>query len=215
MIKSQQQRIGDLRKTLQKELKVQSLPNDEPVHGNSSIMHPMDSVGDSPAARAALSGGTALVHDHHASQPAALPVSSSQIHNLSRTTTSTVKSGLHPRQCDNSVGLAPLDRLVVPKGKGGFPQYSTSSLSFTINENADGDDINLPYVKHVVLKFILSRESEVRLSTFLGFLSFGFFFLNKHELMTQCWASVIDDVPTLAQHWADASCLLGYFGEKC
>ena len=30
----------------------------------------------------------------------------------------------------------------------------------------------------------------------------------KHELRW-CWASVVDDGPTSAQHWANASCLLG------
>ena len=32
-----------------------------------------------------------------------------------------------------------------------------------------------------------------------------------------CWASVVDDGPTSAQHWANASCLLGYAIEnlKC
>ena len=32
-------------------------------------------------------------------------------------------------------------------------------------------------------------------------------------MLCQCWASVVDGGPTLAQHWVDVPCLLGYFND--
>ena len=36
--------------------------------------------------------------------------------------------------------------------------------------------------------------------------------LNVVSMLFYCWPSVVDDGPTLKQHWLNGSCLLGYKG---
>lgn len=118
-LKMQQQKLTDLRKTLQKELKVQALPNDD-------------------------------------------------LHNENRETSQTP-----PLKRKNSLGqsmnlstsLTKLPHEIYAKNLQIRPARSNCDLPVNVSDSfhvkADEKDVNFQYLKHVVLKFMLSRENEV------------------------------------------------------
>lgn len=117
-LKMQQQKLTDLRKTLQKELKVQALPNDD-------------------------------------------------LHNENRETSQTP-----PLKRKNSLGqsmnlstsLTKLPHEIYAKNLQIRPARSNCDLPVNVSDSfhvkADEKDVNFQYLKHVVLKFMLSRENE-------------------------------------------------------
>lgn len=104
MIKNLQQRLNDMKKTLQKELKYQSLPNDK--------------------------------------QP-----------------TSTEPS-LTQQESDNSINKTVLNKRVSSSCLNGFKLKQPVNSAQLSNLH---DDVNFKYLKHVVFKFLTSREYEVNL----------------------------------------------------
>lgn len=117
-MKKQELRLTDLKKTLQRELRVQALPNDETceARGQSSTP-PMNRK--SPATR----------------------LSPQTVRKTSRTPSPTIFAS--PPYTDNCIAKE------VVRVKDCDIQRSLEK------------DINFKYLKHVILKFMLSRESEV------------------------------------------------------
>ena len=132
-IKKLQQRISDLKKTLQRELNVQSLPNDDvtdDAHLRKNGVSPAQLSTNGYGAYAGSSGDERepRVTRASANAPAMLPVPSS-------TMLSALPSNrAHPQPSRGRTDAG--DRL----------EYDR--------------DINFDYLRHVVLKFMLSRESE-------------------------------------------------------
>ncbi len=133
--------MSDLKKTLQRELKVQALPNDEglensnnlvSLHGHGHSMS-MDSLNN-----------PALIQDPRASPVPQLQTSQSSTRNMH--TNKYIE-----RQLDRA-SPEPGAR----EGRGGARTGRGGG------RRGYDDDVNIVYLKHVVLKFMLSNESEVR-----------------------------------------------------
>ena len=129
----QQQRLSDLKKTLQREFKVQSLPNDEAVENN----HTMDSVPETE------------VPPH-----LALYKSKPSKDSWSRMSRAASLTSLNSTRTLDKLPSVPGN-----KNSRGLPSKGLDEL----------DDVNFEYLKHVVLKFMLSRESEVSYSCCIYF----------------------------------------------
>ena len=121
--------MSDLKKTLQRELKVQSLPNDEMTDSNNLVSQ----------------------HSHSISMDS---LNTQTITNESRgstvpmlQTSASVTRNMHT----NKYIEKQLDRA--------SPEPARRASSRKKFE----EDVNFTYLKHVVLKFMLSRESEVSL----------------------------------------------------
>ena len=118
----QQQRLTDLKKTLQKELKVQSLPNDEPST------------------------------NHEALKAASVPTN-----NLPATPRVVTQAVVPPTTTPR-----PTTRPTQPDGMLDHRRTSRGSSSSVPGEELI-HDVNFQYLKHVVLKFMLSRDHEVNI----------------------------------------------------
>ena len=120
----QQQRLIDLKKTLQRELKVQNV-DDQTYSDSESSRAPHRSLAESRSHSAA-------------SIPGAVQAP--------------------PRVTQSGLTDATLT------GSAGQPLRTTNGSNYPFNADGEYDlslDVNLEYLKHVVLKFVLSRESEV------------------------------------------------------
>lgn len=123
MIKNLQQRLNDMKKTLQKELKYQSLPNETiTVTHSPSSTQSKQSISSSPSN-----------HQTIEIKP-------------SESTSLTNTNNINNKRISNHSNL------------------SRKSSTFNANNNLSNlhDDVNFKYLKHVVLKFVTSREYEVR-----------------------------------------------------
>ncbi|XP_021354989.1 golgin subfamily A member 1-like [Mizuhopecten yessoensis] len=116
-LKKQEQRLADLKKTLQRELKVQALPNDEPIVVRSASDQNLLSQRLTPPSR------TSPPKDY--------------VNNV---------GGLSPNRL-LEVRNSPNDRKSV-------------SVHMPGGDNSLDNEVNFQYLKHVVLKFMLSREAE-------------------------------------------------------
>ncbi|GAB1603147.1 golgin subfamily A member 1-like isoform X2 [Argonauta hians] len=119
-LKSQQQKLIDLRKTLQKELKVQALPNDNnlPTDNREQVTHtpPLKRKNNLEQSVNISSSFNKLPHEAYAKS---LELNSMRSHS-------------------------------------DLPVHGSDSFRV----KADEKDVNFLYLKHVVLKFMLSRENE-------------------------------------------------------
>ena len=123
--------MSDLKKTLQRELKVQSLPNDEMTDSNNLVSQhshsmSMDSLNTQTIANESRSSPVPMLQ-----------------------TSASVTRNMHT----NKYIAKQLDRA--------SPEPARRASSRRKFE----EDVNFTYLKHVVLKFLLSRESEVSLNT--------------------------------------------------
>ncbi len=133
-MKVQQQRMTDLKKTLQRELKVQALPNDE-LGENSNLVsqHTHSMSMDSLSSTQTVAPSAAAAADARSSPVPMLQTSGSVTRNMH--TNKYIE-----RQLERA-SPEPVRR-------------ATSRRHYE-------EDVNFAYLKHVVLKFMLSRESEV------------------------------------------------------
>ena len=115
----QQQRLTDLKKTLQRELKVQTLPNDELANGSSDTEISQSKTNSSTNHQAPTAG---VNTSHQTLTPEAALISHKSTHSP----------------------------VPVRKSRNAHPELEEQ-----------GPEVNIMYLKHVVLKFILSREAEV------------------------------------------------------
>ena len=134
----QQQRLSDLKKTLQRELKVQALPNDEPV-----------TVKQDTADSTKRSSSPTL-------NPNIYP---------GHVELASMSNGNHPH-ISTSSSTKPLEVPITVRSNGLSSHKRTrSALSLQQGDRDEGltlwQDTNFEYLKHVVLKFVLSREHEV------------------------------------------------------
>ncbi|XP_062622379.1 golgin subfamily A member 1-like [Saccostrea cucullata] len=156
-LKKQEQRLSDLKKTLQRELKVQALPNDQPMNIRSqsplreqsgvttsqipqSQQHQLDGIHNGGAR-----GRTPPSPNYSSVVPSGetslTPSSPAVLHDIS--------SVQHITQTHERVKSLQ-DSI---EGRGNI-------LNSAANMNSLEKDINFQYLKHVVMKFMLSREAE-------------------------------------------------------
>ncbi|XP_025112977.1 golgin subfamily A member 1-like isoform X1 [Pomacea canaliculata] len=136
-LKKQEQTVKDLRQTLQRELKIQTLPNDD-ASDDSTIpspamvrkLYPQKGTGISNASASNMGFSTGSQFSSASSPSSAATLS------LSSSTTAAVK----------------------PMTVSSVTQIS-DTRGMVVRRDLE-QDINFQYLKHVVLKFMLSRESE-------------------------------------------------------
>ncbi|XP_052674335.1 golgin subfamily A member 1-like isoform X2 [Crassostrea angulata] len=159
-LKKQEQRLSDLKKTLQRELKVQALPNDQPMNIRSESPLRDQTGATNQAPHQSLqqihsdgfhNGGTrsrAPPSPNFTSAGNFLPAES----NLSPSSPAVlhdISSVQHSAQFQERVQSLQ-DSI---EGRGYIPNSAADMNSLE-------KDINFQYLKHVVMKFMLSRESE-------------------------------------------------------
>ncbi|GFO15808.1 golgin subfamily a member 1 [Plakobranchus ocellatus] len=197
MLKKQEQTLKDLRVTLQRELKVQALPNDEPSEPSAPSTHDSTQPIGIGSAGSRLDGGGASPnmynsssslqyqnhhmyhHQHHhpnmnqsnfvrgSSSPPSFPStsssSSSNATNPSAAVLAVQSSAASPHYGSSSSQSSSSSAVVslhaqspsVPSGAQDSLTAHTSSVKRDLDK-----DVNFLYLKHVVLKFMLSREAE-------------------------------------------------------
>ncbi|CAL1540795.1 unnamed protein product [Lymnaea stagnalis] len=144
MLKKQEQTLKDLRTTLQRELKVQSLPNDEGL----------DQTGNNTTS---TSPSLSRRYDSYQQQQQSLQHNYSQP-NLLRNNNSMS----NPTAAVLPVQLSSSNMMTLTSSSSSVPSGATDALTaHTTHVKRELDkDVNFQYLKHVVLKFMLSRESE-------------------------------------------------------
>ena len=134
----QQQRMADLKKTLQREFKVQALPNDDHP--------PLPPAGGAPLSKSSSTPqGLNMLPDNY-------------VHKKPNFTNSSGMATNHmQRQVD----------MILHNGGAGTGAGANGDRGQTRGNNHGAHtmeynrDINFEYLRHVVLKFMLSRETEV------------------------------------------------------
>ena len=161
-IRMQQQRLTDLKKTLQRELKVQTLPNDDQPLSDSESVRPLGRT-------LAESRSHSAVSLNHASSNSSAPHSVSS----SRTTPSLLYTNSAKISIDATLmGSAGQSLMVHNAASNNTGGHKKRKPPFNAKGEYDHtQDLNLEYLKHVVLKFMLSREAEVRLHKMGAFIS--------------------------------------------
>ncbi|KAL4229904.1 GRIP domain [Mactra antiquata] len=174
-LKKQEQRLNDLKKTLQRELKVQSLPNDEPIdpkvmaltpplprknsltrghHDHTSRNQRMTTHERSPLPNDSVFDAMSESNNSIGTQDYFVGDSSSlgQGHRLN--------FGKIPHSAKNNHAT-----IMVNDSHGAYSSHGSSGHSRTTSAQGFDmrhleKDINFQYLKHVVMKFMLSREHE-------------------------------------------------------
>ena len=137
IIKNLQQRLNDMKKTLQKEFKYQSFPN--------------ESLPDC---------GTTLVQEKNSNE---LTVNKNKPNAHNNSSNKMVNSSniqaIKPQKQINNL-KSTLNEVSFAQASNQFLNKNNSQLSYL------HDDVNFKYLKHVVLKFLTTREYEVSFSLF-------------------------------------------------
>ncbi|XP_060551549.1 golgin subfamily A member 1-like [Ruditapes philippinarum] len=175
-LKKQEQRLNDLKKTLQRELKVQSLPNDEPIDPKVSALTPPLPRKNSLTQKTHHSDHstrTRRISSHDRSPVPTDPVmdtvdginnsigtqdfflGDNSPHNQHKSSSERISFGVPNSHATISVtdsrGPAGLTGAFASNGQFRNREFETRHLE---------KDINFQYLKHVVMKFMLSREHE-------------------------------------------------------
>ena len=152
----QQQRLSDLKKTLQRELKVQALPNDD-IPDNI----PSSNGGYIPGPGAQAPTTQTSKSDPRTNNVPTLTPSASVPSSLNSLSVLNSLEALTPK---NMVGPSPYSanaRFLLNSSSGANMQLIPRRLPDADDPFADCRDVNFQYLKHVVMKFLLSQESEV------------------------------------------------------
>jgi hypothetical protein len=176
-LKKQEQRLNDLKKTLQRELKVQSLPNDEPIDPKVSALTPPLPRKNSLTQKTHHSDHstrTRRISSHDRSPGPTDPVmdtvdginnsigtqdfflGDNSPHNQHKSSSERISFGVPNSHATISVTDS--------RGPAGLTGAFASHAQFRNREFETRHlekDINFQYLKHVVMKFMLSREHEV------------------------------------------------------
>ena len=177
-LKKQEQKINDLKKTLHRELKVQSLPNDEPIDPKMAALTP-PLVRKNSATRNLHNSDTSRTRRQNSHERSPAPVDSSygfsdnsnsaQEYFLGQ---SSHNHGLGGKQSSHKLPHS-LDHATISVNDSHSYQvgaYSSSVVNVgdmrtgsarTFETKHLEKDVNFQYLKHVVMKFVLSREHEV------------------------------------------------------
>ena len=153
-----QQRLNELKKTLQRELKVQSLPNDE-TSGRLTPSSSSKDLNHQVTATNSLSNN----HRQECSTPASISVTTQDgvDHQLSSHHHTKRLNFMHKHQTMSEFNARYPS---IPQDALSSQRMQNSSLKGHYCDPKDFSyDINFEYLKHVVLKFLLSREHEVSL----------------------------------------------------
>lgn len=154
-VKMLQQRLNELKKTLQRELKVQSLPNDE-LSGRLTPSSSSKDLNNQVTATNSLSNN----HRQERSAPASIAVTpqDGMDHQLTAHHHTKRSNFMHKNQnmseCNTRYPSIPQDAL------SGQRTQNSSLKGHYCDPKDFSYDINFEYLKHVVLKFLLSREHE-------------------------------------------------------
>lgn len=192
-MKKQEQRLNDLKKTLQRELKVQSLPNDDPIDPKVAALTPPLPRKNSTSRSSDSHPKTRRMNSHERSplpsesMPDSLDMSSNNSYGtqdyfvgqnnshpgyrpgLDRSLFGA--SGSHATiSVNDSVRSSPHGSYSVQQNRS-----RTSSVTNEFDTRHLEKDINFQYLKHVVMKFMLSREHEVSIYPHLIQLKFHLF----------------------------------------
>lgn len=157
IIKKQDQRLMDLKKLVQRELRVTSSANsDQPLLANGSgVQSSADSLAQAFDSTDAMPA-PAFIHPGVGSAVAAtLPISHSFTHGNARNTTLFAEDLESVPRKDRSGGSSRVLARFNPQGIEDDGQYDFTR------------ELNFKYLRHVVLKFMLSRETEVRVHRLL------------------------------------------------
>lgn len=150
-VKKQEQTLKDLRVTLQRELKVQGLPSDE--SGEVNINNASSSFPPSSSPSTIRKS----IDSPHRPEPLTTPRPQFSLQdNVSNSSGKNIFSG---SQSPAVLALQSSPNYqVLTSSSSSVPSGATNAL--TTNSCAP-KEVNIQYLKHVVLKFMLSRESEV------------------------------------------------------
>jgi hypothetical protein len=149
LIKNLQQRLNDMRKTLQKELKYQSLPNDR--------------IDDSSNHHSLNNGNNTFTTNNNRIQHGTLPSDlNNQINSslLKRDNSSLPKTPTTPTNTNNTISMSSLIKNNNESNSLTFNNSPSSKIAQS--KNFTSEDVNFKYLKHVVLKCLTSREYEVK-----------------------------------------------------
>ncbi|XP_045204857.2 golgin subfamily A member 1-like isoform X2 [Mercenaria mercenaria] len=173
-LKKQEQRLNDLKKTLQRELKVQSLPNDEPLDPKVAALtpplprknsltqkthnseHPTRTRRISSHERSPIPGETVMdsidgINVSLGTQDFFVGDSLQHKSNSDRIPYSVLNSHATISVSDSRGSASHHGAYSSHSGHGRIREFETRHLE---------KDINFQYLKHVVMKFMLSREHE-------------------------------------------------------
>lgn len=176
-LKKQEQRLNDLKKTLQRELKVQSLPSDDPIDAKVAALTPPLPRKNSTSRSTHNGDNVPKTRRMNSHERSPLPGNSvtdmleaSEVGNSYGTPDFFVGQGTHPglrNMMDKNIYGANSSHATIPvndRTSGGYSVSHSKSRTSSINEFDTRHlekDINFQYLKHVVMKFMLSREHEV------------------------------------------------------
>ena len=183
LLKKQEQTLKDLRVTLQRELKVQALPNDEaPEPSLNSAQSTTTGRASSPgfynSSSSSLSSSISQQHQNHHNiyQHHHHPHSNMNQSNYGHGNSSSPSSqSFHPSSSTNPSAAVLAVQSSAPAYSGSSTMVSLTAQSPSVPSGAQDSltahttsvkrdldkDVNFMYLKHVVLKFMLSREAEV------------------------------------------------------
>nr|XP_022327021.1 golgin subfamily A member 1-like isoform X1 [Crassostrea virginica] len=157
-LKKQEQRLSDLKKTLQRELKVQALPNDQPMDIRSQSPQ-RDQIGVPNTTQAPQFSQQQLDSFQNGGSRGRAPPSPNFSNNATPLETNLSAGSpavLHDiSSVQHSARLQ--DRV---KSLQDSIEGRANILNSAANMNSLEKDINFQYLKHVVMKFMLSRDAE-------------------------------------------------------
>jgi hypothetical protein len=149
VIKNLQQRLNDLKKTLQKELKYQQLPNESISSLPSTSHHQMNHH----------------IQNQSHQMPPMSPLynrmgsgdETSMMMSLQQSNSTSQKSVV------NGDVFKDMKRMSIASAGGSASATASSAAAgfMMLNGQKKLDDVNNKYLKHVILKFLTSREYEV------------------------------------------------------
>lgn len=153
-VKKQEQTLKDLRVTLQRELKVQALPNDdtfESAHSNGSFTPSMP-----PRMSSHLQQKQRPQESQQFQQ-----LKSLQHHDYQQISSTPGLSGNSTVAAVLSVQASSSSVLTLTAASASVSSDAAlTARTNTVKKELD-KDVNFLYLKHVILKFMLSRETEV------------------------------------------------------
>lgn len=166
VIKNLQQRLNDLKKTLQKELKYQQLPNESISSSPSTSHHQMN---------------------HHVQNQSQMPPMSPLYNRMGSGDETSLMMSLQQsnstsqKSVINGDVFKDMKRMSIASAGGSASAATASSAAagfMMLNGQKKLDDVNNKYLKHVILKFLTSREYEVYI---LFYYSIRFDLTNFHQ----------------------------------
>lgn len=147
--------MADLKKTLQRELNVQALPNDEITDHQRTVYKDTSSTYNNTTHH----NNDTIAPTHHNTR---LHESGDTLGSLPVTSSTTVNVDSYRKKFyegASDFSASDLENLAISMASGNNNKRNKTSRTTYAGVQYDRD-INFEYLKHVIMKFILSRESE-------------------------------------------------------